>query len=198
MYDFISGQLVEKNAARAVIEATGIGFQLLISLNTYQNLPAEGQAVKLYCHLHVREDVMQLLGFSAREERTLFEFLITVSGVGPKLAMTILSGLKPSELISALQTEDERKLSSVSGVGKKTAQRLIIELKDKIKIPVLTGNLPVAEPEFTMNSLQEEVLMALLALGYNRHQAGKAIEKIARENEFRTVEEYIRKALQVI
>jgi Holliday junction DNA helicase RuvA len=198
MYDFISGQLVEKNAARAVVEAAGVGYQLLISLNTYQNLPGEGQTVKLFCHLHVREDLMQLIGFSAREERTLFEYLITVSGVGPKLAMTILSGLRPFELISALQNEDERKLSSISGVGKKTAQRLIIDLKDKIKIPVLTGILPATEPEFAMNSLQEEVLMALLALGYHRHQAGKAIEKIAREGELRTVEEYIRKALQVI
>lgn len=181
-----------------VVEVNGIGYGLRISLSTYQHLPEEGDPVLLKTYLHVREDVMQLYGFYDDAEREIFLGLISVGGVGPKLAQTILSGLSPERLVQAFKQQDERVLQSIPGVGKKTAQRLVIELKDKFKA-VETGILPSedsAQQPLGVNG--EEAVMALLSLGYSRPLAERAVNKVAGTGNTLTVEDLIKQALRVI
>ena len=181
-----------------VVEVNGIGYGLRISLSTYQHLPEEGNQVLLKTYLHVREDVLQLYGFFDDEEREIFAGLLSVSGVGPKLAQTILSGLSPDRLVQAIQQNDERALQSISGVGKKTAQRLVIELKDKFK-KFETSIHPsgqAAQQPLGVNG--EEAVMALLSLGYSRPLAERAINKVAGSGNTLTVEDLIKQALRVI
>lgn len=198
MYDYIRGKLVKKLPTSAVIDVNGLGFDLKISLSTSQMLPGEGQDVTLKTYLHVREDILQLYGFSDDEEREIFNGLLSISGVGPKLAQTILSGLSPQRLIKAVKEDDEKTLNSISGVGKKTAQRLIVELKDKFKHfgtdTEETGTVPFGK----LSVSEEEALMGLLSLGYGRFQAEKALQKVNASGSELTVELMIKKALQVI
>jgi Holliday junction DNA helicase RuvA len=198
MYDYIKGKLVRKLPTSAVIDVNGLGFDLKISLSTSQKLPGEGQDVTLKTYLHVREDILQLYGFSDDEEREIFNGLLSISGVGPKLAQTILSGLSPQRLIKAVKEDDEKTLNSISGVGKKTAQRLIVELKDKFKHfrtdTEETGNVKFGK----LSVSEEEALMGLLSLGYGRFQAEKALQKVNASGSELTVELMIKKALQVI
>jgi Holliday junction DNA helicase RuvA len=199
MYEYISGKLTEKRATEAVVDVLGIGFALKISLSTFEKLPEIGETVSLKTYLHVREDLLQLFGFIDEEERTIFNGLISISGVGPKLAQTILSGLTPKKLVSAVRSKDERALSSITGVGKKTAQRLIVELKDKFEKLIYPGVETEQEsPVVILNDIEQEALMALLSLGYNRFSAEKSINKIKQSEKVLTVEEYIKKALQHI
>lgn len=199
MYDYIKGTLIEKRATEAIVEVSGLGYLLKISLSTYQNLPGTGEELTLKTYLHVREDILQLYGFSSEEERSIFNALITISGIGPKLAQTILSGLTPEKLVQALQQEDQKTLSSIAGVGKKTAQRLIVELKDKFDKLITAGTEEAEQAEgYRFNELEQEVLMALISLGYKRFNAEKAINVIKQNERVLTVEDYIKKALQVI
>jgi len=198
MYEFLKGILIKKQPMAVVVEVNGIGYGLRISLSTYQHLPEEGNQVLLKTYLHVREDVLQLYGFFDDGEREIFAGLLSVSGVGPKLAQTILSGLSPDRLVQAIQQNDERALQSISGVGKKTAQRLVIELKDKFKkfektlLP--TGQL--THQPLGLNG--EEAVMALLSLGYGRPLAERAVNTVAGSGNTLTVEDLIKQALRVI
>ena len=198
MFEYIKGRLVSKQPTKAVIDVNGLGYVLRISLSTYQKLPAQDSEVELKTYLHVREDMFQFYGFFDVAERELFTGLLSISGVGPKLAQTVLSGLSAEKLVKAIHNGDEGTLSSISGIGKKTAQRLIIELKDKIKsIGVELGG----EEDQVENSLGvsgEEVMMALLSLGYGRAQAERAIKKVQQAAPSLTVEEMIKQALQAI
>ncbi|MCB0282097.1 MAG: Holliday junction branch migration protein RuvA [Calditrichae bacterium] len=198
MFDYISGIIDSKKPTEIVIDANGIGYLLKISLSTYQKIPASGEKVKLKSYLHVREDIMQLYGFSDEKERDTFLSLLNVSGIGPKLAQTILSGLTPDEFISAIQTGDESRLNSISGVGKKTAQRLVVELQDKYG--KIEGVTPVSGivPVMSMNGVEREALMALMSLGYKRASAEKAIEKAQSSEKIKEVEQLVKKSLQVI
>lgn len=128
----VTGRIVAKAASSCVLEAGGIGFRLWMSTNAISRLPAEGDEVTVYTHLHVREDELSLFGFESLDEQELFEKLITVSGIGPKVALSALSSLSPRDLVAAIAREDDALISTVPGIGKKTAQRLIIELKDKV------------------------------------------------------------------
>jgi len=197
MYDYIKGQLVSKQPTQVVIDIDGLGYMLRISLSTYQKLPAENSEVELKTYLHVREDVLQLYGFFDSTEREIFNGLLSISGVGPKLAQTVLSGLSAENIIKAIRSGDEITLSSVSGIGKKTAQRLIVELKDKLKsVSIETGDEPVEIQE--LGTTGEETLMALISLGYSRLQAERAIKKVQQNGGTFTVEEMIKKALQAL
>jgi Holliday junction DNA helicase RuvA len=199
MIDFIAGIIAEKTPTRLVVENAGFGLDLLISTNTYKDLPAVGDKVKLRTYLHVREDSLQLFAFSDENERNVFTSLLSVSGIGPRLAQTILSGMRYQELITAIQGGDLKALTSISGVGTKTAQRMIIELKEKFS---LLGLIEDKEPQDfrmrNMSSVEEEALLALISLGYKRYIVEKALNKVREKGDYHTVEALIKEALQVI
>ena len=133
MYAYIRGKLEYKSNDSVVIEASGVGYAITVPLSTIENIGSVGEEVKVYTSLHVREDVMALYGFGTREELNMFELLKTVSGIGPKVAISVLSSISPSKFALAVITDDIKTLTQVQGIGKKTAQRIILELKDKIK-----------------------------------------------------------------
>src|ERR1700761_6033407 len=169
MIAHLRGRLLSKHPQQAIVEAGGVGYDVVISVTTFSALPAEGHEVSLFIHTHVREDALALYGFANREEKRVFERLITVSGVGPKLAVTIQSGLSTERLVGAIRGQDHATLSQIPGIGKRLAERLVVDLKDKLEDfagtaqPVETG--PAAD----------DVLSALVNLGYQRPLAQKAI-----------------------
>ena len=171
MIAHLRGRLLSKQPQQAIVEAAGVGYDVAISVTTYTSLPAEGAEVSLHIHTQVREDTLALYGFLDLKEKRLFERLITVSGVGPKLAVTILSGLNPESTVTAIRGQDHATLTRIPGVGKKLAERLVVELKDKLEDMAVA---PVAV--ISAGPAGEDVLSALVNLGYQRPAAQKAIE----------------------
>ncbi|MDD4107115.1 MAG: Holliday junction branch migration protein RuvA [Prolixibacteraceae bacterium] len=191
MYEFIRGTIADLNPASVVIEAGGVGYFVNISLNTYIKINGEKE-VRLLIHLVVREDAHLLYGFAESRERELFRNLISVSGVGANTAVMMLSSLTPDELISAVVSENVNALKSVKGIGVKTAQRIIIDLKDKFgKIPD-SGQILIPADNTTRN----ESLSALVMLGFTRKDADKVIAGIISEDPEATVESVIKRALK--
>lgn len=173
MYAYLEGQLAEINPAYAVIDCNGIGYMVHISLNTFTDIKDKNR-VKLFTHLSVREDAHVLYGFSGDEERTLFRHLISVSGIGANTARMILSSLTAAELVQAIASGNEALLKRIKGIGAKSAQRIIIDLRDKIgKVPVAQGLFPQQG-----NRNIEEALSGLVILGFSKPVAGKALEKV--------------------
>jgi Holliday junction DNA helicase RuvA len=171
MIAHLRGRLLSKQPQQVIVEAAGVGYDVAISVSTYTSLPAEGAEVSLHVHTQVREDTLALYGFLDRNEKRIFERLITVSGVGPKLAITIQSGLPSDRLVAALRAQDHATLTRIPGVGKKLAERLVVELKDKLE------DMAVAAPAMAAaGPAAEDVLSALVNLGYQRPSAQKAIE----------------------
>lgn len=190
MYYYIKGTLVKKTETFAVVDAGGIGYMMNISLATMNSLGRVGDEVTMYTYLVVREDVMELCGFSTVEEKEMFLKLIGVSGVGPKAAMAILSVATPMQLATAIITNDEKTITKAQGVGPKVAQRVILELKDKIDKSVLDiADEPVMNEESASRS---EAMNALMVLGYSAEDAKRAVSKIDADL---NVEEIIKKAL---
>jgi Holliday junction DNA helicase RuvA len=196
MIAHLRGKLFAKQPGQAIVEAAGVGYDVVISVPTFTALPAEGAEVSLYIHTHVREDSLALFGFMDRNEKRLFERLITVSGVGPKLAVTILSGLNPERTVAAIRAQDHATLTLIPGVGKKLAERLVVELKEKLE-DLATAPAP---SDRRLAPAAEDVLSALVNLGYQRPAAQKAIEtaidkdKTASDN----FDELFRGAMKVI
>jgi len=193
MISFIKGKLVEKSPEGIVVEVAGIGYQVLVSSNSYSQLPGRGEEVHLQTHLYLREDLMQLYGFTSSAEKKMFEQLISVSKIGPKVALSILSALSPSSLCKAILRGDLELISSVPGVGKKTSQRIILELKDKVSLPELEV-LP-ASALSSDDSTHLQVRNALVGLGYTLAEARKALENLSADEEI-SVEEMLRQALR--
>jgi Holliday junction DNA helicase RuvA len=197
MIEQIRGVLLNKIPTFCVINCQGIGIGVYISLNTFRYLGENSEDIELLTHLHVREDALQLYGFATEAERDLFRKLINVSGIGPRLAMTMLSGLPVEEFKRALTAEDVGLLTKVPGVGKKTAQRVVLELKEKIEISgeaVLT-ELPALAA--TDREKVEESLQALVTLGYKQYQAKAALEKVLKKyGRELSLEDTIKLALQ--
>src|SRR6201992_755968 len=152
MIAHLRGRLLAKHPQQAIIEAGGVGYDVVISVTTYSALPAEGSEVSLFIHTHVREDTLALYGFLEREEKRVFERLITVSGVGPKLAVTIQSGLSTERLVGAIRGQDHATLSQIPGIGKRLAERLVVDLKNKL------GDLGTAPPEMGAGAPREDGL----------------------------------------
>lgn len=199
MIDFIKGIVIEKNPVSVIVENNGLGYQVNVSVNTFKKLPSVGENVNLKTYLHVREDNLQLFGFYADNERMVFTSLISISGVGPRLAQTILSGLKLDELICAIREGDVGRLTSISGVGKKTAQRLVIELKEKFThLGLITRDELKEHPFKLTDPVEEEAMMALLALGYKKPVVEKAIIRVRSNGKILTVEDLIKQVLQNI
>ena len=186
----IKGKLVEKNPTQVVVDCNGIGYEINISLFTFSSLSSD-ENIKLFTHLQVREDAHILYGFFTVLERAVFRLLISVSGIGSSTARTMLSSLTPTEIQHAIGAEDVATIQGVKGIGLKTAQRLIIELKDKIKSLQGTDEIPV----FKSNTIKEETLSALEVLGYSRKASEKVVDKLIQGDPDSTVEELIKYAL---
>lgn len=191
MIHHLKGQLIEKNPTYVVIDCNGVGYLVNISLHTFSQIP-DSEAISLYTHLQVKEDDHTLYGFVQKSEREMFRLLISVSGVGTSTARTMLSSLSPSEVSEAIAKGDVPTIQSVKGIGAKTAQRVILDLKDKV-LKVL-GDEEVFVSQNNTN--KEEALSALETLGYNRRQAGKVVDKILKEDPESTVESIIKLALK--
>uniref|UniRef100_E6PYF5 Holliday junction ATP-dependent DNA helicase ruvA n=1 Tax=mine drainage metagenome TaxID=410659 RepID=E6PYF5_9ZZZZ len=172
MIAHLRGKLIEKQPGRAIVETGGgVGYELTISIPTFTSLPAVGGAVSLHIHTQVREDQIALFGFEERDEKRLFERLIGVTGVGPKLAITLLSGLTPERAVTAIRAQDHASLTRIPGVGKKLAERLVLELKDKL------DDFAAAPQPVTIRGVAvEDVLSALTNLGYQRAASEKAVQ----------------------
>jgi len=175
MIAHLRGTVVEKTPNRCVLECAGVGYEAAISVPTFSALPAVGVAAALHIHTHVREDQLALFGFATPSEKRLFEKLLTISGVGPRLALTILSGLEPERLIAAIRSSDHAMLVRIPGVGKKTAERVTLELKDKLED--LAAGMPIVIAS-AAGAVGNDVLSALVNLGYPQPAAEKAIAKV--------------------
>jgi Holliday junction DNA helicase RuvA len=192
----LRGTIVEKTPGRAIVDVNGVGYDVLVPLSTFYVLGDAGVAATLRIHTHVREDVIALYGFATALEQDLFERLIAISGVGPKLALAVLSGIEPAELIRAVRTHDVARLTAIPGIGKKTAERIALELKDRLPAAAAAGQTPpAAEPE---DELRADLLSALLNLGYQRQPAEKAIEKAMKEKPDAGLEQALRATLRVL
>jgi Holliday junction DNA helicase RuvA len=187
----IQGKLVEKSPTDVVIDCNGVGYQLHISLNTFSKLPSS-DFIKLYTYLQIKEDAHTLYGFAEKSERELFKLLISVSGIGAGIARTMLSSLEPKQIINAIAGSDVASIQSIKGIGAKTAQRVILDLKDKVlKIYDLDEN------SFSSHNInKEESLSALEVLGYQRKLAEKVVDKIIANDSTATVEMIIKQALK--
>ena len=187
----ISGRLIELNPTEVIIDCNGVGYEVKISLNTFSAM-GSSDAIKLFTRFIVREDAQILYGFANKEEREMFNHLISVSGIGPNTAMIMLSSLVPEEIAAAIQSEDVRTIQSVKGIGAKTAQRVIVDLKDKmLKMAFSTENI------FSGNNTNRfDALTALISLGFEKKSAEKAIDKI--DTGELTVEELIKEALKTL
>ena len=200
MYSFLSGILAEKSLTSVTIDVNGIGFQLSVPLSTSQKLPHVGEKVKLLVHHVVREDAQLLFGFATEEERSLFKLLLGVSGIGPKLAITVLSGLGIGELKKAIVDGSVPALTAISGIGRKTAERLIIELREKV---VIAGRTEEGKTIATLSkheALVEDSIRALVSLGYSKQSAKAAIQKVlaSQGNSRLSAESLIRESLKQI
>ncbi len=196
MIALLRGVLVEKSPNQAVVDAGGVGYDVTIPISTYTALPEIGAEVRLRIHTHVREDAIALFGFTTVDEKQVFEKLIGVSGIGPKLAVTILSGLAAPDLIRAIRNSEVERLVRIPGVGKKTAERMILELKDKLLAPPVPEGARPEEP--ALSEIDRDVLSALLNLGCSRPIADTAIRKARAAGGGQDFETLFRRALEYV
>ncbi len=180
MYNYIKGKLIESGENYVVVESGNIGYELNVSANTAAELSAAEGEVKIYCFLSVREDDMSLFGFATKQEKSMFVKLVSVSGVGPKLALTVLSGMTAGQFAAAVVKGDVTALSKTKGVGKKTAERIVLELKDKVNKDY-TSEETVSAVKADVTEVDEEAVLALMTLGYNRHEASEAVKRVQKD-----------------
>lgn len=190
----LNGILAQKSMESVVVDVGGVGYKVSVSLNTFARLPGAGERVFLFVHTAVREDDIALFGFIEESEKKVFLKLIGVNGIGPKLALTILSGIAPTDLIDALHREDLARLTAISGIGRKTAERMILDLKDKLKELLTEDRLRVPSGP---RGLIEEATSALVNLGYNRAVAEKTLSHVPL-TEGAPLEQILRKALRIL
>ena len=197
MFAYFRGELIEASPDEAVVEVSGVAYSLLISSATYHRLPEPGSTVRLLAHLHVKEDILQLYGFPDEEERQLFRLLLSTSGVGPRLALAILSGLQVHEVQEAIVSNVPERLFEISGVGKKTAARIVLELRDRI-LKLQPSRPGKAASAASSASLREDATNALMTLGFSRTVAQKAILGSLDRLKDPKVEDLVRESLQAI
>ncbi len=192
MIGYLHGKLLRIAPSRLLLDVGGVGYEVAIPLSTYYEVQqkSEGDEAELFVHTHVREDAIVLYGFRTERERQLFELLITVSGVGPRLAQTVLSGLSPDDLVAALASGDVRRLQGIPGIGKKTAERLLIDLRDRV------GDLVTEETPAAVLPADSDLVSALLSLGYKPAAAERAVRKVTRENPEASFADLLRLALK--
>ncbi len=180
MIAHLRGKLISRHPNEVIVEAMGVGYDVTVSVPTFSELPPAGGEVALHIHTHVREDQIALYGFLRPEEKQLFEKLITVSGIGPKLAITILSGMPADDMTGAIRRNDLARLTKIPGIGRKTAERMVLELRDKLP-PLGTDQVHVVP---SLSATQEDVLSALENLGYQRVMAEKALGTVEKHESF--------------
>ncbi|MBI4909930.1 MAG: Holliday junction branch migration protein RuvA [Acidobacteria bacterium] len=199
MIGLLRGPLLEKHPNEVIVDAQGVGYLVTIPVSTFTALPDVGTEVKLRIHTHVREDAIALFGFLTADEKTLFERLIAVSGIGPKLGITVLSGLPVGDLVGAIRGGNVQQLTRVPGIGKKTAERLVLELRDKLEFFAgKTAASPQTAPVSPLNDVEEDVLSALANLGCARPAAENAVRKVRQAGGADTFEALFRKALDQV
>jgi Holliday junction DNA helicase RuvA len=191
----LRGRLLRKGTQEAVIDVQGVGYRVAIPLSTFYRLGDPGAEASLLVYTHVREDALALYGFLTEEEQTLFERLIAVSGVGPRMALGILSGIEVPELVEALRLGDVTRLTRIPGVGKKTAERLVVELKDKMPPP---GTAPAGEKAAAPSPSRDDLLSALVHLGYSRPEAERGVDRVLKDGPGARFEDLLRRSLQVL
>src|SRR5271169_5602118 len=194
MIAHLRGRLLAKHPNQAIVETGGVGYDVSISIPTFSDLPPVGNDVALHIYTHVREDQITLYGFRHSAEKQLFEKLITVSGIGPKLAITILSGMPADEMVGAIRGNDVARLTRIPGIGKKTAERMVLELRDKLPQPG-----PMSAPAVpAMSATEEHVLSALLNLGYQRAAAEKVLAVVTKNGKGGSFDAMFREALAAL
>ncbi len=192
MIAHLRGKLLAKHPNQVIVETAGVGYEVTISVPTFSGLPANGSEVSLHIHMHVREDVIALYGFLLPAEKELFEKLMTVSGIGAKLAITILSGMVADDLAEAIRGNDVARLTKIPGIGKKTAERMILELRDKLPAREIKSA-PTAA-----SALEEDVLSALVNLGYQRAAAENALQNLSSIGKIESFDSMFRQALAAL
>lgn len=199
MIALLRGRLIEKHPNQAIVETHGVGYDVTIPVSTFSSLPEAGNEVSLKIHTHVREDAILLFGFATAEEKSLFERLIGVGGVGPRLAITVLSGLKTGDLVEAIRGGHHDRLVRIPGIGKKTAERIVLELRDKLDGFAPGSQVAAApSPRPVLSDVEMDVLSALVNLGAQRPQAEAAIRKAAAAGAGADFEPLFRRAMELL
>lgn len=189
----LRGRLLEKQPNRIIVDVSGVGYDVAVPLSTFYGLGEPGGEIALRIHTHVREDTLALYGFATRIEQDLFERLISVSGIGPRLALAVLSGIEPPDLVRAIEHADLARLTAIPGVGKKTSERIVLELKDRLpRAPIAEGAGAAVHPP----ALRDDVLSALINLGYHRPLAEKAVDAAVKATPSGDFERTLKQALR--
>ena len=191
----LSGTLVEKHPNRLIVDVQGVGYEVHVPLSTFYGLPEPGGGVSLRVHTHVREDMLALFGFASELELQIFDRLIAVSGIGPRLALAVLSGIESRDLVRAVQMSDVARLTAIPGIGRKSAERIVLELKDRLPAALRVEPSP-GEPTAPDGDLRADLLSALLNLGYHRPLAEKAVDRALRVQGPTTFEHRLKQALR--
>lgn len=200
MIALLTGKIAYKGISHVVVDAQGVGYRVFIPLTTFYALPEADQAITLHIHTSVKEDAIHLFGFYTREERELFQLMISVSGIGPKVALNILSGISSADLLEAISTGNLTKLMAIPGIGRKMAERLILELKEKVMKKMAADAIPAADAKQKQaEMMREDVLSALMNLGYKAGAARDALEKAACDlQEEPAMDQLLKKALKIL
>jgi holliday junction DNA helicase RuvA len=204
MIAYLSGKLLEKQATSVIVDVGGVGYEVTIPLSTFYELGEEGSDVSLRIYTHVREDALQLFGFKTERERQLYLKLISVQGIGAKSGIGMLSGMSADEIVTAIRTDNLARLTSIPGVGKKTAERLVIELRDKLSeftsqsAAERAAAGAVSQTQAPADAVMDDALSALINLGYQRNAAEKALNQAMKEGTEISVQKLLRKSLQIL
>jgi holliday junction DNA helicase RuvA len=188
----LRGRVFEKHPNRLIVDVAGVGYDVLVPLSTFYTCGEPGAEIALRIHTHVREDQLSLYGFATALEQTMFEKLIAVSGIGPKLALSVLSGIEPRDLVGAIQRNDLARLTAIPGVGKKTAERICVELRDRLPKAVEAAGTPASPGD----SLRDDLVSALMNLGYHRQNLDKILDKVLANSTDSRFEDVLRLALK--
>jgi Holliday junction DNA helicase RuvA len=189
----LRGRVLRKGPQEVVVDVAGVGYRVAIPLSTFYRLGEPGSEIRLLTHTHVREDALALFGFLTESEQDLFERLIDVAGVGPRLALAILSGIEPPDLVAALRAGDVARLTRIPGVGRKTAERLVLELKDKLK-----GLAAAPAPAPAAGRARDDLVSALVHLGYSRPEAERGVDRVLRDGKDERFEDLLRRTLRIL
>ncbi len=198
MIAFLRGRVLEKQPNRVIVDVQGVGYEVHVPLSTYYQIGEPGDEVALRVHTHVREESLQLYGFSTDLERQLFERLIAISGIGPKLAIAVLSGMEPPDLVAAVQRGDVARLTGIPGIGKKTAERIVLEMKDRVAQLVVAAPGEAAPAVSEGDRLRADLLSALQNLGYHRPLADKVVDAVLSKESEPSFEQTLKAALRAL
>ena len=200
MIALISGKIAYKGISHVIVDVQGVGYRIFIPLTTFYELPEAGQIITLHVHTNVKQDAINLFGFYTVQERDLFQLMISVSGIGPKIAMNILSGISAQELLRAISSGNVGKLVNIPGVGKKMAERLILELKEKVIKKMMMEKMPAADDQHQASEIIiEDVLSALVNLGYKSNVAKDALDKVLQASEEELgMDQLLKKTLKIL